>query len=145
MATNNGNTLTDIFHAGTFGNGSKNHLEHNFANEAQNDVVRLAKVPAGTKITDMKALFEAFGAARTLDIGYEIVDPASATADDPDYFTAGVADTGPTDVSAAGSIVFQFVPYEVTEAIYITATLAGAAGADAELDLLVDSVFEGNL
>jgi len=145
MATNNGNTLTDIFHAGTFGNKSVNHVEHNFVNEAEDDVVRLAKVPAGTKITDMKAIFGALGALTTMDIGYEIVDPASATADDPDYFTAGIADTAPTDVAAAGSVVFQFVPYEVTEAIYITATIAGAAGADAELDLLVDSVFEGNL
>lgn len=145
MATNSGDNLTEIFHAGTFGNHALHHAQHNWAGEAQNDVVRLAKVPTGTKITDMKVMFEAFGAARTLDVGYEAVDPGSSITADPDYFTAGVAGTGPTDISAAGSIEFAFAPYECTEPMYITATLAGAAGADADTHALVGSVYVGNM
>lgn len=145
MATKNGNTLTSIFHNNTFGNKSFNQVEHNFVNDAEDDMIRVAKVPAGTKITSMVMLFAALGALRTLDIGYEAADSDSALVADPDAFTAGVADTAPTDVAAAGSIVFQFVPITFNEEVYITATLAGAAGADAEIDLLVDSVLVGTL
>jgi hypothetical protein len=145
MATYNGDNLTEIFHAGTFGNHAMHHANHNWAGQVANDVVLAAKVPAGTKITDMKLIFGAMTATATLDVGYAAVDPGSSLVADPDYFTAGIADTAPTVATNAGSVEFAFVPYEVTEDIYITITIATEDGADVDTDLLIGSVFVGNM
>lgn len=145
MSTKNGDNLTEIMHTGTYGNHALHHANHDWTDEVANDVIRTAKVPAGTKITDMKMIFGAMTATATMDVGYEAVDPASSLTADPDYFTAGIAGTAATVVTAVGSIEFAFVPYVVTEDIYITITIAVADGDAADTDLLIGSVFEGTL
>lgn len=141
MATTNGDRLTQIPHAGTFGNRSAFNAQHNFVNELQNNVVRLAKIPSGVEVLDIAAFFEAFGAARTIDLGYTPVDSASSLTPDPDYWTPS-----PIDVSSAGADRSNTaLPIKFTEDVYLIATLAGAAGADAELAAVLDYVYHGNL
>lgn len=141
MSTNNGDQLAQIPHTGSFGNRSAFNAQHNFAGEAQNDVVRLVKISAGTEVLDLKSFFEAFGAARTIDLGYTPVDSSSSLVADPDYWTPA-----PIDVSAAGaSRSNTALPIKFTEDVYLIATLAGAAGADAEFAAVVDYIYHGNL
>ena len=141
MATVNADTLNNVLHAGTYGNNARHHTKvADASGVAQNDAVRMAKLPKCAKVADLHVIFGAFGAARTIDVGYTPVDSASALTPDPDYWT-----TSPIDVSAAGNFRTDQAPISFDEDVYVIATLAGGAGAAVGLHALIDSEFVGNL
>lgn len=88
--------------------------------------VRLVKLPAGSKIIDFRAVFEALGLSTTIALGTEGVDSGTAA---PNALLAATA------TNAAGNARMGTAPLVLTEDAYIIATVGGAA-ATGKLDVI---------
>lgn len=108
-------------HASSYGNLSIAHRgKATAASMAQNDVIRLGRVPKGSDVYGIHRYNAALGASTALTYGYEAVDgsPVSAA-----YF-ATVA-----DASTASSDFVACVPFTAQEDLYLTVTQTGAGSA----------------
>lgn len=105
---------------------------------ADGDVVRLGKLPAGTKLLDHVAtISDAFTASSTYKMGFAYVDGVDVTAvpQDDDYFTA--ASTALSSVAVQRKATTT-APVTLPKDAYLILTNAGAAQAAAGImDVIV--------
>lgn len=126
MATINAPTLAKPQYSGDSPLASA-HGAITFAAHAIATRVRLVKLPAGSKIIDFRAVFEALGASTTIALGTEGVDSGTAA---PNALLAATA------TNAAGNArMGNTAPIVLTEDTYIIATVGGAA-ATGKLDVI---------
>jgi hypothetical protein len=135
MATINAPTLQDVQYSGECP-AAYAHGQVNLSSAQIGDKVRLVKLYAGTKIYDMRAVFDDLGGAgAALNIGFEYANgEAGSTAN---AFFSNI-DVG----TAAGSVRGSFAPVTLVYDAYITATVAGAAQTG-KLDVIVGYEFKG--
>ena len=135
MATINAPTLLDVQYSGDCP-AAFAHGQVELASAQIGDKVRLVKLYAGTKIYDMRAVFDDLGGTgAVLDIGFEYVNGESG----------GSANAFLNDIdvaTAAGSARGAFAPVTLAYDAYIIATIAGAAQTGT-LDVMVDFEFKG--
>jgi len=109
-----------INHAGDYGNVAVATKQITLSAAAVGDVFRFAKLPAYSRLLDLKVIHTAAGTGTTMTFGYEAANGSVAAV--PAYFNAATA------IAAAGVIRANAAnaPVEVTTDSYITGTLAGA-------------------
>ena len=135
MATINAPTLLDVQYSGDCP-AAFAHGQVELASAQIGDKVRLVKLYAGTKIYDMRAVFDDLGGVgAVLDIGFEYVNGESGGSANAFFNDIDVA-------TAAGSARGAFAPVTLAYDAYIIATIAGAAQTGT-LDVMVDFEFKG--
>ncbi len=116
MQTNSSGVLTGGDSASAVGNG---------------DVVRIGKIPAGTKLLDSVAtISDAFTGSSTYKMGFAYVDGVDSTAvpQDDAYFTAASTALSSTAVQRKSTVT---APVTLPKDAYLIVTNAGAAQAAA--------------
>ncbi len=134
MATINAPTINDVQYSGDCPLANA-HGQVELMSAQIGDKVRLVKLYAGTKVHDMRAVFDALGATgAVLDIGFEYVNGE----------VGGSADAFFNDinVTAAGSVRGAFAPVTLAYDAYIIATVGGAAQTG-RLDVVTTFEFKG--
>lgn len=135
MATINAPTLLDVQYSGDCP-AAFAHGQVELASAQIGDKVRLVKLYAGTKIYDMRTVFDDLGGTgAVLDIGFEYVNGESGGSANAFFNDIDVA-------TAAGSARGAFAPVTLAYDAYIIATIAGAAQTGT-LDVMVDFEFKG--
>lgn len=81
--------------------------------------VRLVKLPAGSKIIDFRAVFDALGADSTIALGTEGVDSGTAA--------PNVLMSASSTANAGNARMGNTAPIVLTEDTYIIATVGGGA------------------
>ena len=71
--------ITKILHTGDHGNAVQYVYEVAKAGNAA-DVIYMGKIPAGIRVTNVRAQFADIGTGNTLDVGYAPADGAAPTA-----------------------------------------------------------------
>ena len=101
---------------------------------AENDIIRLVKIPAGARILQGNIQFEAMGTDQTVQMGIQGADGSgtyndAGTADSVTFFEASI------DISSAGESVFaqdatgnRF--YVTEKEVYLTAKLVDTSSSD---------------
>lgn len=134
MATINAPSLLDTVYSGDCPLAAA-HGYITLAAAASGDKVRLNKVYAGTKVYDVKMVFDDLGTGTTVSVGFEYANGeagGSATA----FLPA-------TDVATeAGSARSDAAPVTLAYDAYIIATIGGAA-ATGKLDVATTYEFKG--
>lgn len=133
MATVNATSYQDYAHDGP--GGVDVSSQHTFAaGAADGDVVRMCKLRAGTKVTDLSVIIEDATASLTVSAGYAPVDGSTA---DADAFIA--ADTA---AATAGRIRANagVAPLVLDRDAYLTVTVGGAALAADDAIVAVPTV-----
>lgn len=127
MATKESDSLKNPPFHGEQGNLSVWHGFYQKAGVVTTDVLRLAKIPAGSFVTDMDLAHDACGAAVTAKLGYEPVNATDGPTADDDYWLAAGQ-----DIAAAGRIRSAAQPIRFEYDVYVILTVAGANfdGAD---------------
>lgn len=124
---------------GTFGNSWNLHAKFKpTANTVAGDKVRLALIPAGTKLLDANAWVEDAVATLTLSLGYDFADGSAG--DDEAYFLSAA------DVAAGGRFRANQnkPPVVLAKDAYLIATLGVAVFATTnQLDVVVEYDFTG--
>lgn len=125
--------------AGTFANTWNLHVRYKpDANLSAGDKVRLAVLPAGTKLLDAVGFVEDAVASLTFSLGFDYV--GGQAGDDEAFFHNAV------DVAAGGKFraAANKPPVVLQYDAYLIATLGGAAFATTnQLDVIVDYDFVG--
>jgi hypothetical protein len=134
MATINAPSLQDIVYSGDCPLANA-HGYVTLAAAAIADKVRLNKVYAGTKIYDVKMVFDDLGTGTTVAVGFEYVNGESGG--------STTAFLPATDVAtAAGSARSAAAPVTLAYDAYIIATIAGGT-ATGKLDVVSTYEFKG--
>lgn len=118
-------------HSGTWGNLSAQAMQYVAAAAAIGDVIYLGAVPAGTKVTDVRMLWAALGAATTISIGY-----INSAGNNATYFLAA----HPT--STPGSEHTAFIPIDFALDTFIIATVGGGA-ITGEINVVMQYIYKG--
>lgn len=126
MTTLNAPTLQDVQYSGAAPLAAA-HGAITLAAAQIADKVRLAQLPAGAKIDDLRMINAALGASTTVSVGYEYVDGSSADA---------AAFLAATSTVAAASTGMAVKPVKLAKDAYLTATVGGGAASGA-LDVVV--------
>lgn len=117
---------------GTWGNVSNQWKTFTLAAAAVADFVKVALIPAGSLVTDVRFINAALGASTTVKWGFK---EDGGTTDDA-YFLAATAS------AAAGNNRTAAAPKRFLKDTWIIATVGGAA-ATGQIDAVVDYVYEG--
>ena len=133
MATLNAPTLQDTQYSGDAPLAAV-HGEFTFAATPAGDVVRLARLYAGTKIVDLKLINAALGASTTVSLGFQYVNGEAGG--------GAAALLAATSTSAAATTRAPGAPTTLLYDAFLTATLAGGA-ATGKIDVLGLFKFEG--
>ena len=128
-------TLNKLLHAGEYGNAAVLHALLTLEGDAV-ATFNVARIPAGTKVCELKAIIEALGASTTLAFGYAPVDSTLGPAANATYFGTAAA------TNTATNREMYFKPISFQYDVYLTVTLAGAAGTG-DVDLVMGYEFVG--
>lgn len=124
MATvdNPAGLVQQVPHMGEYGNASVWSRSFQKAGIADADVLRIGKIPAGSRVDDMKLVFDDCGTGMTVKIGYAPVKSSDGPSAVDDYWGTGidVATAAGVHRSAAHPISFDYD-------VYVTVTVASAA------------------
>lgn len=135
MATINAPTLNNVQYSGDCPLANA-HGQVELSSAQIGDKVRLVKLYAGTKVHDMRVVFDDLGGAGAiLDIGFEYVNGEAGTTANAFFNDIDVA-------TAAGSARGAFAPVTLEYDAFITATIAGAAQTGT-LDVITTFEFKG--
>lgn len=110
------------------------HGFHTLAAAQINDVVRLCKMPAGTKVYEAKLVNAALGASTTVSLGYEYVNGEAAA--------NATAFLGDTSTVAAATTRAPGAPVILQYDAYLTATVKGGA-ATGKIDAVLQYEYRG--
>lgn len=133
MAVINATSMPDIMYTGDCPMAVA-HGYHTLAAAQINDVVRLVKLSAGTKVVDAKLINAALGASTTVSLGYEYVN-GEAAADRTAFL-------GDTSTAAAAVTRSAAAPVTLQYDAYLTATVKGGA-ATGKIDAVLTYEFRG--
>lgn len=133
MATLNAPTLLDTQYSGDCP-AAYAHGKITLAAAQIADKVRLVKLFAGTKITDLRMVNAALGASTTVSVGFEYADGQAGG--------GAAALLAATSTAAAASTRMAVAPVTLEYDAYITATVGGGAATGA-LDVCVCYEFRG--
>lgn len=133
MATINAPSLQDVQYSGDCP-VAISHGYITLANQPANDVIRLNRLYAGTKIFDSHIVNAALGAGVTLTLGFQYVDGQAGGADDALIPATASANAGRINATKA-PIVLQYDAF-------IVAKIAGGP-ATGKIDTVVQYEFEG--
>lgn len=103
--------------ASTYGNAAQHDGGKTLAAAAIGTTVDIVELPAGTRITDLKAVHGALGESTTLEVGIRY--PNGDGTDDPDYFLAAASSV------SAGHRYTSVAPVQFEVPVIITATTRG--------------------
>lgn len=126
MATvENRSLVQQIPHSGEYGNvsvwGPKTPFQQ--AGVASGDVLRICRIPAGSRVDDFSLVFDDCGTSVTCKVGYEPVKSADGPTAVDDYWLAAGQ-----DIAAAAGVARSAVhPITFDYDVYVTLTVAGAA------------------
>lgn len=135
MATINAPTLQDTQYSGTCPLANA-HGQVELASAQVGDKVRLVKLYAGTKVHDMRVVFDDLGGTgAVLDVGFEYVNGESGGSANAFFNDIDVA-------TAAGAVRGAFAPVTLAYDAYIIATIGGAAQTGT-LDVVTQYEFKG--
>lgn len=133
MATINAPSLQDVVYSGECPLAAA-HGYVTLAGAAIADKVRLNKVYAGTKISDVKLVNAALGAGTTVSLGFEYVNAEAG---------GGAAVLlAATSTAAAGATRNLAAPVTLDYDAYLTATIGGGV-ATGKLDVVTTYEFKG--
>lgn len=135
MATIQAPTMRNQVANGTFGDANSAHAYADLSAAAINDVVDLVRIPAGSRIDDVKLVHGAMGATTQLQVGYRYEDSANGAAV-PNHFLAAAAS------SSAGTRRSDKAPIEFDAPVVLTVTVTGAA-ATGRIDAVIGYVYRG--
>lgn len=121
MATLNAPTLQDVQYSGAAPLAAV-HGAAVLAAAQIADKIRLAQLPGGAKVDDLRMINAALGASTTVSVGYEYVDGSGADA---------AAFLAATSTVAAASTNMAVKPVKLTKDAYLTATVGGGAASGA--------------
>jgi hypothetical protein len=133
MATLNAPTLQDTQYSGDAPLAAV-HGEFTFAATPANDVIRLARLYAGTKIVDLKLINAALGASTQVSLGFQYVNGEAGG--------GAAALLAATATSTAGTTRAPGTPVTLAFDAFLTATLTGGS-ATGKIDVLGLYKFEG--
>ena len=126
MATREADGLKQAPYHGDEGNKSLWYGEFAKSGVAQNDLIRMCVIPAGSFVTDMDFIFDDCGTTVTCDVGYEPVNSADGPSAVEDFWLAAVAvaTAAGRSRSAAHAIRFEYDVY-----VTVKAEAAGFTGS----------------
>jgi hypothetical protein len=118
---------------------------------AELDVVRLVRIPAGSRIYGGRVINEAIGANQVVDIGLQgadgtgNIDAAGAVSDDPDFFTSAQLAVATVGENSFGILQEDNPTYKAEKDLYLTLTFEDtssnvAPAADKDITGYVDIV-----
>lgn len=132
MATINSPAIKRLEHFGEYGNAAQAVVTTTLVAAAIADVVRVAKLEAGTTVTGIRFRTSGLGTGVTISLGYQVDEETTNAA-------ALLAATAAAAAANVGESSAR--PLEIAEDTYITATIAGGA-ATGDLDVIVDYIFD---
>jgi hypothetical protein len=116
------------------GNQSVHFGKITFAAAAIADKARLAVLPAGSRVFNIKAVNAALGASTTISLGWENVDGSAGGS--ASAFLAATA------TSAAGVANSTAAPVDFDKDAYLTATVGGGV-ATGQFDVTIEYEYKG--
>lgn len=114
-------------HMGGYGNGLVVWDTTEPTAAAADDVLRLARIPAGATVTGVEIVSDDLDSGATpalaVKVGFEPVDATEGPAADDDFFAAA----GSTAIQAAGRTALSFHPLKFERDVFLIATVTAAA------------------
>ena len=126
-----------LLHTGDHGNAVIYTYEYDAAASSA-DVLRLGKIPAGTRVTSVRLIGEDTGTSVTLDVGYAPADGTAPTAAPSYWWNDLDTSTAAVDVTS-GSLPIRFERDVWLEALVNSANFTGTP----KLTFIVTGINEG--
>lgn len=127
---------TPVF-SGAFGNQSVAIFKYTAAAAQIDDVIYFGKIPKYATIYNTTMINAALGASSTIALGYTTAEVGGTLTASANYLLAATATSSAAKTSSAAAAV----PLQVSEAVYITGTVAGGA-ATGVVYVIVEYVYE---
>lgn len=126
-----------LLHTGDHGNTVTYYYENASAGNSA-DVIRMGKIPAGIRVTDLRLIAEDTGTGNTLDVGYAPADGATPAANANYWFNDKDTASAAVD-STSGALPIRFERDVWLEVLINSQNLTGTP----KISIIVTGINEG--